>query len=213
MIPSRTSKLRLSPRKFGIADLDPVHRAQALRVVIEAAVRRHQLVERFLAGMAERRMAEVVRQRDRLGKVLVEPQRPRHRAGNLRGLERMSQPRAIVIALVIDEDLGFVFEPAERGGMDYPIAVALKDGAHPMLGFGKPAGRDWPATAIAYGASVRASISSSSCLVRSMLYSWAWMPDYHAGAIAFKSSTHYLWKIATPITPPQASVGPRRATV
>ena len=41
-------------------------------VVLEAAVRRHQAVERALAGMPERRVAEVVRQRDRLGEVLVQ---------------------------------------------------------------------------------------------------------------------------------------------
>src|SRR5579863_2512666 len=45
----------------------------------------------------------------------------------------MGQPRAIMITLVIDEDLGLVLEPAERGRVDDPVAVALKRRAHRMF--------------------------------------------------------------------------------
>ena len=38
-------------------------------------IRLHRGVQRLLAGMAERRVAEIVRQRHRLGEILVEPQR------------------------------------------------------------------------------------------------------------------------------------------
>ena len=58
--------------KARVALLEHVDDAQALRVVLEAAVRRHQVVEHALAGVAERRVAEVVRQRDRFGEVLVQ---------------------------------------------------------------------------------------------------------------------------------------------
>jgi hypothetical protein len=44
----------------------------------------------------------------------------------------MRQAGTIVIAFVIDEDLGFVFETAKGCGMDNAIAIALKAGAHPM---------------------------------------------------------------------------------
>ena len=61
--------------KVGVALLEHVDDAQALRVVLEAAVRLHQAVQHALAGVAERRVAEVVRERDRLGEVLVQAER------------------------------------------------------------------------------------------------------------------------------------------
>ena len=48
---------------------------------------------------------------------------------------RMGQPGAEMVALVIDEDLRLVLEPAEGGGMDDAVAVALE----------LAAGRRWPA--------------------------------------------------------------------
>ena len=45
-----------------VAFLELVDHAQRLQVVLEAAVFAHALVQRVLAGMAERRVAEVVRQ-------------------------------------------------------------------------------------------------------------------------------------------------------
>ena len=66
--PSSVSQVRLSPSKLGIAPLELGHDAQGLRVVVEAAAVRHRGVERVLAGMAERRVAEIVRERERLGR-------------------------------------------------------------------------------------------------------------------------------------------------
>ncbi len=74
--------------------------------------------------MAERRMAEIVGERQRLGQVLVEAERARQRARDLRHFERVGEPRAVVIALVEDEDLRLVLEPAEGGRMDDAVAVA-----------------------------------------------------------------------------------------
>ena len=76
---------------------------------------RHAGVERVLAGVAEGRVAEVVRQRDRLDQVFVQPQRARDRAAELRHLERMRQPGAEQVALVVQEDLRLVDQAAERG--------------------------------------------------------------------------------------------------
>src|SRR5665647_3700429 len=69
-------------------------------------------------------MAEIVRQRQRLGEVLVGPERARQRAGDLRDFQRMGEPRAVVVALVIDEHLRLIGEPPEGGGMDDAVAVA-----------------------------------------------------------------------------------------
>ena len=74
--------------------------------------------------MPERRVAEVVGERQRLGQILVEPKRAGERAGDLGHFERMRQPGAEMVALVKHEDLGLVREPAESGGVDDAVAVA-----------------------------------------------------------------------------------------
>ena len=56
------------------------------------------VVERLLAGVAERRVARVVPEADRLDEVLVEPQRPRDDARDRRRLERVRHPGAVVVA-------------------------------------------------------------------------------------------------------------------
>jgi len=56
-------------------------------------------VEDGLPDVPERRMAEVVPESDRLREVLVERQCAGHRPGDLRDLERVGQPRAVVVAL------------------------------------------------------------------------------------------------------------------
>jgi hypothetical protein len=105
------------------------HHAQSLGVVVETAVAIEAFIEGAFAGMAERRMAEIVRQRQRLGEVFLEAEPPRQRPGDLRYLERMRQPGPVMIALVEHEYLGLVLEAAERGGMDHPVAVAAERAA------------------------------------------------------------------------------------
>ena len=73
---------------------------------------------------------KVVTERDRLGEVLVEAERPCDRARDLRDFERMGEARAVVVALGGDKDLRLVFETAERLGVDDAVAVADELGAH-----------------------------------------------------------------------------------
>ena len=63
---------QIQPVEAGIAPLGRGDGAQGLGVVVEAAEVPEAGIERPLAGMPERRVAEVVRQRQRLGQVLVE---------------------------------------------------------------------------------------------------------------------------------------------
>ena len=79
--------------------------------MVEAAPRRILCVERILAGMPERRVAEIMDQRYRLGEILVAAQRARQGAGDLRHLDRVGEPGAVVIALVGDEHLRLVLQP------------------------------------------------------------------------------------------------------
>ena len=106
--------------------------------MFEPAVVAQALVQRVLARMTEGRMPEVMRQRDGLGQVFVESQRAGDRTCNLGHLDRMSQTCTKEVSLMIDEDLGFVLETAERRAMDDAVAVALVLGAVRGRGFRIP---------------------------------------------------------------------------
>ena len=128
----------------GIAALEAGDDGERLGIVVEPARGAEAGIERALAGMTERRMTEVVGQRAGLGEVLVEAQRTRQRAGDLGHLEGVGEPGAVMIALVVDEHLGLVGEPAERRGMDDPVAVAaeIAAGRARRLGMEAPPARE-----------------------------------------------------------------------
>ena len=121
-IPSRTSWVRLSRSR------DP----ERLLVVPEprAEPLAQRLVERLLAGMPERRVPRVVAEPDRLDEILVQPERPRDDARDRGRLERVGHPRAVVVALGVDEDLRLPLQPAKRLRVDDPVAVALERRPH-----------------------------------------------------------------------------------
>jgi len=121
-----------------IAFLQQIHYAQALLVVLEAAVVCHQLIQHALAGVAEGRVSQVVRQRHRLSQVFVQAQGAGNGAGDLRRLHGVRQPCPVVVALVIDEHLRLVLEPAERGRVDDAVAIALERQPESVLRFWMP---------------------------------------------------------------------------
>src|SRR6478752_422210 len=115
--------------KGGIAALQRRDDTQRLGVVIEAAEGGETFIERALAGMAERRMAEIVRERQRFGEIFVESQGAGERTRDLRHFKRVGEPGAVVVALVEYEHLGLVLEAAKGRRMDDAIAVAAEGAA------------------------------------------------------------------------------------
>ena len=132
---------QVQPVERGVAALQLGDDAQRLGVVVETAAAGHQRIEHFLAGMAEGGVAEIVRQRHRLGEILVELERAGDGAGELPDLDRVREPGAEMVALVGHEDLGLVRQPAKRGGMDDAVAVALKLRSRPRRRLGVEGGR------------------------------------------------------------------------
>jgi iron-sulfur cluster assembly accessory protein len=131
--------------------------AQGLRVVVEPAVSLQAGIQRPFAGMAERRMAEVVRQRQGFRQILVQPELPGQRAGNLRDFEGVGQPGAVMIAFVEHEYLGFVLQAAKGGGMDHPVAIAPERAA----GLARRLGKQPAAAAVGVAGIDRARSSHS----------------------------------------------------
>src|SRR6267142_1028922 len=82
--------------------------AQRVQIVIEkTAVHAHQLVELSLAGMAERRMADVVNESESFGELVVQAQRGGNGARDLRNFKRVRQPVAEVVGIACGKNCGF----------------------------------------------------------------------------------------------------------
>ena len=120
-----------------VAVLQHFEDAQALRRVVPAAgdVGR----QRVLAGVAERGVADVVGQRDRLGQRLVEAQAGGQGPGDLRDLQGVREPGDDMVAVGVGEHLRLVLEPAEGLGVHDAVAVALEAGAPGVLRLRPPA--------------------------------------------------------------------------
>jgi len=90
----------------GVAQLEVFHDAQRMEVVVEAqAVALEALIQRALAGVAEGRMADVVDQRQHLGKVFVQSQLLGNTARDLGHFDGVGQAAAEVVGGAAGEDL------------------------------------------------------------------------------------------------------------
>ena len=130
-IPFLTSHVRLRPRRSRSSTSDD---SQAVLVVIEPS--RHEPAQDPLAGVAERSVAEIVAQRDRLREVLVQAEDLRHGSGDLGHLQGVGEPRPVVVAGRREEHLGLVLEPAKRLAVHDAIAVAMERRPNRIVGLG-----------------------------------------------------------------------------
>ncbi len=86
--------------------------------------------------MAERRVADVVDERERFSKVGVQSQRRGDGAGDLGNFERVRQTIAEMIRVACSENLRLGFQATKSAGMDDAIAVARIGTAVRMGRFG-----------------------------------------------------------------------------
>ena len=103
--------------------LQHLHHADTLLIVGEAALA--QLVEHPLSRVSKRRMPQVMAQRNGFHQRFVHPERPGDRPGILGNLQRMGQPRAVVISHGRQKHLGLMLHPAKCLGMQDPVPVPL----------------------------------------------------------------------------------------
>src|SRR4051794_1695350 len=82
-------------------------------------------IENILARMSERRMPQVVSQRERFNKVFIQAKCSGDRSGNRRNLKRVGEPGAMIIAHFAGKHLCLVAQSAERRAVDDPISIAL----------------------------------------------------------------------------------------
>jgi hypothetical protein len=96
----------------------------------------HFAVQRFLSGVGERRVPDIVSQRQGFGEILVQSKDVGQGARDLGDFDGMGQAIAEMIGQAGSEDLGLSLKPAEGTGMNYAVAVALKSIAVRVFGFG-----------------------------------------------------------------------------
>src|SRR5467141_307999 len=95
-----------------------------MQIVIKtAALRAHQFVELPFAGMAGRRMANIVDESERFRKFGVQPKRGGDGAGNLCDFQLMRQTIAKMVGISHGENLRLSFKAAKSAGMNYAVAV------------------------------------------------------------------------------------------
>jgi hypothetical protein len=101
-----------------------------MQVVVEAqAIVLHGFIERALAGMPKWGMAYIVRQGQSFSQVLIQAQRPRNGARDLRHFHGVGQAAAKVVRTALGKDLGFAGQSPKRSGMDDAAAIALEGGS------------------------------------------------------------------------------------
>ena len=96
-MPSRTCSVRLRPVSVALQMLDHPQRVLVVAKALPEALFQ-AAVEHLLADVPERRVPEVVAEADRLDQVLVQAQRPGDRPRDRGDLERVGEPRAVVVA-------------------------------------------------------------------------------------------------------------------
>ncbi len=111
--------------------------AQVLGIALEPAVVGGEVVERLLAVVPVRRMADVVSQACHVDQIRVATQPDGHAAADLRNLERMSQPGPRSVAFPRPDHLRLVSEPPQRGAVQNACPIAGEISAM----FGRPAGQ------------------------------------------------------------------------
>ena len=113
--------------KCDVSFLQLLHDSQGVQVVVETLpVGLHQTVKQGFPRMAERRMAQVVNQRQGFHQVGIQPQSQRHGAADLCDFERMRQAVAKMVGVAAGENLRLVFEAPKGTCMDDAVPVPFK---------------------------------------------------------------------------------------
>jgi hypothetical protein len=99
--------------------------------MIESSGFLHRLGESIFSGMAEWRVADIVRQAQSFGQILVQLERTRQCPADLRDLDAVRQPNPEMISIRCNEDLRLVAQAAKGNRMDDAIAITLKGVARP----------------------------------------------------------------------------------
>src|SRR3989344_4610335 len=107
-----------------------------LQVVFErSAVFFHPPIQRFFAGVAKRRMPEVVAEGDCLREIFIETECTSDITTDLRDFHGVGKTRTYMIKRSRDKDLRFSLQAAKSLRVDDAVAVTLEGESRFILGF------------------------------------------------------------------------------
>ena len=103
--------------------------------MFKASVTFHQPIQNILPRVTKRWMTQVMRQSYSFRKVFIKLKGFTNRTGNLRDFKGVGKTSSVIIAFMVDEYLGFIFQPSECRCVDDSIAVSLKPSPNLMFLF------------------------------------------------------------------------------
>src|SRR5207237_4556543 len=113
--------------KIGVAGFKVFHNTQRVQIMVEAvAVGAHSGIERLFPSMAERRMANIMRQRQSLDQVGIKAQHGSNGARDLSNFDGMRQAVAKMIRKAAGEDLRLILQAAKGARVDNAVTIALE---------------------------------------------------------------------------------------
>ena len=71
--PLKRFPAQIQPIEIGIAVLQHCQNADRLFIMLEPAILRHAARQCLLTGMTKRRVTQIMRQRHRLGQIIIQP--------------------------------------------------------------------------------------------------------------------------------------------
>jgi hypothetical protein len=95
-------------------------------VIEEKTVLPHDRIQAALARVTERRMADIVDQRQGFDQIDIEAELGCDGAGNLRNLNGVGEPVAEVVGVSPGEDLSLGFQATKGAGVYDPVTIALE---------------------------------------------------------------------------------------
>ncbi len=117
---------QVKPWEIGVAVFELCHNAQRMLVVIETTMLLHQAGQGGLTGMTKRGMTNIMGQADCFHQIFVRAKGAGNRSPDLSDFDGVGKASAVIIAFVVDEDLGLILKPAKSRGVDNAFAVALE---------------------------------------------------------------------------------------
>ncbi|OIQ66734.1 hypothetical protein GALL_516950 [mine drainage metagenome] len=122
-------KRQIQPVKTGVTLLKLIDHAQTLQIVFKATPTGHAVVKGILSGVPKRGMPQIMRQRNGLHQIFIEPERTSDGTAQLRDLQRMRQTGTKQVTFMVQKHLGFVHQAPKSRAVHNAVAVALVFGA------------------------------------------------------------------------------------
>jgi len=121
------AKRKIQPAMRCIALLEVFNDPQCVNVMVESATMTFEsAVQSTLSSMPKWRMTDIMHQRQRLGEILMQPERSRSRTSDLRYLNGMREPTAEVVGSSTRKHLRLARKAPKRPCLHNALTIPLE---------------------------------------------------------------------------------------